>query len=67
MFDQNKLFSYAYILTTANPIYVIQSAVYWSQLVLIQISYSCQGCIWNLYILPYSYSLELGENIELFV
>ena len=35
----------------------------------IQISYSCQRCILNMCILSYiygSYSLELGEDIELF-
>ena len=35
----------------------------------IQISYSCQRCILNICILSYiygSYSLELGEDIELF-
>ena len=35
----------------------------------IQISYSCERCIYNICILSYiygSYSLELGEDIELF-
>ena len=39
-FDQNKPFSYTYMSTTANPIYMIQSAVYLSYLVL-NSSYFC--------------------------
>ena len=85
----------------ANPVDMIQSAVYLSYLALnssyfcrpsheefvklskphffhfflhragheIQISYSCQRCILNMCILSYiygSYSLELGEDMELF-
>ena len=41
IFDQNKPFSYAYILTTINPIDMIQSAGYSSYLVL-NSSYFCR-------------------------